>query len=380
MSAVIHRVFDDQPAVRESTPLLVGLDGPSGGGKTFSALRLATGFQRVIGGDIFGIDTESNRMKHYADQFRFRHVPFGAPFSPLDYLAAIDHCVKKGAKTIIIDSMSHEHEGPGGILEMHEQEVQRLSRGDADKAERVKMLAWSRPKQMRRRLLNSLTQINANIVLCFRAKEKIKLVKGKSEPEQLGWMPVGGEEFVFEMTLCCLLLPGSKGVPTWKSEYAGERMMMKLPGQFAQLFGEPKQLDEDTGMKLAQWAAGAAGSSLPTVAEYDGCANQAAFDALEKRRSDSWKRVPTDQKAQLKDASDRASARIKSGARTDLAGRVPRFTVEQAIAEIRKQSTEEAVDAVLDAVRTDYVACKLTIPVEIDGAAHDRKEALRQEM
>ena len=48
------RIFTARPAVRESVPLLIGLTGPSGGGKTFSALRLATGIQTVTGGDVAG--------------------------------------------------------------------------------------------------------------------------------------------------------------------------------------------------------------------------------------------------------------------------------------------------------------------------------------
>ena len=34
------RTFEAKPAVRESVPLLVGLMGASGSGKTYSALRL----------------------------------------------------------------------------------------------------------------------------------------------------------------------------------------------------------------------------------------------------------------------------------------------------------------------------------------------------
>src|SRR5215471_11003043 len=114
------RTFDAQPGKRERTPILTGIMGPSGSGKTVSALRLATGIQRVTGGDIFVIDTEARRALHYADRFRFRHVTFEAPFGPLDYLAAIEHCVQRGAKIIITDSASHEHEGPGGVLEQHD--------------------------------------------------------------------------------------------------------------------------------------------------------------------------------------------------------------------------------------------------------------------
>ena len=103
------RVFEDLPATRKKVPLFIGLVGCSGSGKTMSALRLATGMQRVTGGDIFGVDSEADRMLFYADTFKFRHVHFGAPFDPLSYLSAVEHCVKKGATTIIVDSASHLH-------------------------------------------------------------------------------------------------------------------------------------------------------------------------------------------------------------------------------------------------------------------------------
>ena len=48
------RTFEAKPAIREAVPLLVGLTGASGCGKTFSALRLASGIQSVTGGDIYG--------------------------------------------------------------------------------------------------------------------------------------------------------------------------------------------------------------------------------------------------------------------------------------------------------------------------------------
>lgn len=250
-----ERVFEDRPAARERVPLLIGLVGPSGSGKTFSALRLATGIQRVSGGDIHFIDTEARRALHYADQFKFRHVAFGAPFSPLDYLAAIEHCVSRGAGTIVIDSMSHEHEGPGGVLEWHEREVQRMSRGDERKAERVKLLGWQKPKAARRRLINTVLQMPCNVVFCFRAKEKL-LVKPGQEPKPRGWMAIAGDEFIYEMTINALLLPGACGVPSWSSEDQGSREQIKRPGWAREMLGRDGPLDEQAGEALARWAAG----------------------------------------------------------------------------------------------------------------------------
>jgi ABC-type oligopeptide transport system ATPase subunit len=179
MASLPNRKFEVSEAKREHVPLLVGLTGPSGGGKTFSALRLATGIQTVTGGDIFFIDTESRRALHYADRFKFKHVPFDAPFGSLDYLAALQFCVQSGAGVVIVDSMSHEHEGPGGMVDLHDQIAQRMSGGDPGKLERVKMLAWSEPKQKRRALINGILQLNANFIFCFRAKNTSKPISSR---------------------------------------------------------------------------------------------------------------------------------------------------------------------------------------------------------
>lgn len=249
------RSFSAVAAHRDQVPLLVGLMGPSGSGKTFSALRLATGIQRVAGGDIYYIDTESKRSLHYADTFTFKHVEFVAPFGSDDYLEALRFCIKAGAKTVVVDSMSHEHEGPGGYLDFHGREVERMAGGDYAKAERVKMAAWIKPSAARRKLINGILQLNANFIFCFRAKEKTKPKQGGGIQE-LGWMPIAGDEFLFEQTLNCLLPPASKGVPQWTSEQVGERAMMKLPRQFERLFADKRPLDEDHGTGLAEWARG----------------------------------------------------------------------------------------------------------------------------
>lgn len=249
------RTFEDKQATREQVPVLVGLVGPSGGGKTYSALELATGIQAVVGGDIGFIDTESKRACHYAERFKFRHLDFKAPFDSLSYLAAIEHFQKKGCKIIVVDSMSHEHEGPGGLLEAHEAELNRIAGDDYQKRERCKMLAWQKPKAARRHLINSILQLGVHGVFCFRAKEKMKLVSGKS-PVALGWQPIAGEEFVFEMMLNALLPPNANGVPSWAPEEAGERQMVKLPAQFKDIFKPGQQLTREHGRLLAEWARG----------------------------------------------------------------------------------------------------------------------------
>lgn len=252
------RQFQVTDARREHVPLLIGLMGPSGSGKTFSALELASGIQQVVGGDIYGIDTEARRMLHYADRFKFKHLDFKPPFGSLDYLAAIRHCVQQGARTVIIDSATHEHVGEGGYLERAEAKINRLAGDDYKKREAMKMLGWAEVGPLRTRMLEGIKQLDVNLIFCFRAKEKTKPVKkdGKTEIVPMGFMPIAGEELVYEMTVNCLLLPKANGVPTWRSDHIGERMMMKEPEQFKAIFANSAPLSADIGRKLALWAKG----------------------------------------------------------------------------------------------------------------------------
>jgi energy-coupling factor transporter ATP-binding protein EcfA2 len=283
------RTFDIKAAKRERVPVLIGLIGPSGSGKTKSALRLATGIVKVAGGRIGVIDTEANRAKHYApkpgekanppDTFDFDHLEFKAPFSPLDYLDAIKEMVSTGVTTVIVDSTSHEHEGPGGVLEWHENLAKELATKWKISFEKAQMSAWGEPKAARRRLLNEIVQMPINVILCFRAKEKLEIVSGKS-PVALGWMPIAGDEFVYEMTANLLLPPNSGGVPRLLPSMEGEKMMAKLPVYFKAMVEAGKQIDEAMGEAMAKWAAGDAEAKPATEKKRDPAAGLATVLAL----------------------------------------------------------------------------------------------------
>lgn len=296
------RNFQHRLATRDKTPLLVGLVGPSSSGKTYSALRLASGFARVDPGEIFVIDTEAGRALQYADKFRFQHIPFGAPFSPLDYLEALKYCVDQGAKHIVIDSMSHEHEGPGGVLEWHAQEMG----GNFKK----QMIAWAAPKAARRRLINTMMQLNVNIVLCFRAKPKLKLPPpgSKEQPTDLGYMPIGGDEWIYEMTLNMLMLPRANGVPACTSDKEGEKGILKLPKQFEEIFASKPQLSEDVGETLARWAAGTSATPVWTaekiIAEYSKCDEPSHFRTISTIHQVSWPKISGDDRPKVKAARE----------------------------------------------------------------------------
>jgi hypothetical protein len=247
--------FQATKAVRSAIPLFIGICGASGSGKTYSALRLASGIRRVAGGKIVVVDTENGRALHYAESFEFEHLPFSPPFNPSSYVDAIEAAIEAGAKTVIVDSMSHEHTGIGGVLEMHEAEVQRLSSKMSESA--ASFPAWAVPKAERRQLLNYLSRLDVNLIACFRAKQKVVLEKndrGRNEPRNIGWMPEAAPEFAFEMSALGVLYPGAKGVPDWHPGDKGTEMVTKRPAQFETVLDG--QLSEDMGEKMALWARG----------------------------------------------------------------------------------------------------------------------------
>jgi len=259
------RQFEDKPAERKDVPLIGICVGPPGSGKTVSTARLAIGMREVVGGEVFLIDTEMNRARHYADEYKFRHVAFEAPFGSLDYWDAIDHCLQKGAKVIVVDSFTHEHQGPGGYLEQHEELVEKYG-GDNEKArERNSMRAWAKVAPKRTFLLHRMWQAKCHFLLTFWAKEKAVPIKdqdGKLKIVDIGWQPLGGPPFFYAATFSCLLLPGSKGVPDWSQE-SFKNKVAKMEDHHKACFKPGKQLDEETGRQLAEWARGGVAAAKP---------------------------------------------------------------------------------------------------------------------
>ena len=174
--------FSFRPAKRQNVSLLIGLAGSSGSGKTFTAMRLASGMSQ--GKRFAVIDTEAGRASHYADQFEFDVGELHAPFRPDAYAEAIMSADASGYPVIVVDSMSHEWAGDGGILDWQEEELDRMAGDDWKKREAVKMAAWIKPKMAHKHMMQKLLQFRAHLILCFGRKPKSKLSKTR-KPENL---------------------------------------------------------------------------------------------------------------------------------------------------------------------------------------------------
>lgn len=290
-------------AVRENVGLIIGVAGGTGSGKTYSAMRMASG----IAGDkpFVVLDTEAGRAKHYADQFNFDHGDLKPPFRPDTYAEAIQAADKAGYPVIVVDSMSHVWAGDGGVLDWQEDELDRMAGDDWKKREAVKMAAWIKPKVSHKQMVQRLLQVRAHLILCFRAEEKIEMVRGddgkmKIVPKQTvtgldGWVPVCEKNLPFELTASFLLLATQPGIPK----------PIKLQQQHRALFPLDKPITEESGKLIAAWASG----GKPAVSEWAIAINAARTLA---ELQEVWKRVPKDEKPAHADAKDARKAAIEA--------------------------------------------------------------------
>jgi hypothetical protein len=245
--------FTFRPAVRDNVPLLIGLAGGTGSGKTYSAMRLAKG---LAGPKPFAvIDTEAGRAKHYAASFAFDHGDLAPLFRPAAYMDAIEAADRAGYPVIVVDSMSHVWSGDGGCLDWHEEELDRRAGDDWKKRDALTMSAWIKPKMEHKKMVARLLQVRAHVILCFRAEEKVEIVKidGKTQIVPKvgrtgldGWMPICEKSLPFELTMSFLLT----------AEQPGHPKAIKLEHQHRAMFSPTTPITEVAGEQLAAWARG----------------------------------------------------------------------------------------------------------------------------
>lgn len=162
-------------ATRKQLKLKIGLFGTSGSGKTYSALLMAYG----ITGDwnkIAIIDTENESASYYSNLGDFNVLSLQAPYSPERYVEAINACIDGGMEAIIIDSMSHEWDWPGGCLEIHG-----AMPGNS-------FMNWWVVGKRHKAMLDKILLSQTHFILCGRRKQEYQIVEknGKQVPEKMG--------------------------------------------------------------------------------------------------------------------------------------------------------------------------------------------------
>jgi AAA domain len=180
-------------AVKYGAKLRMALAGPAGAGKTWTALTLATAL--ADGGEIALIDTERGSASKYADVFQFDVMELDT-FHPDRFVAGIKEAEQAGYAVLIIDSLSHAWNGPGGLLELVEQITKRSNSKNS-------FNAWGEATPIHQRLVDALTRANMHIIVTMRSKTEyvVELINGKSTPRKIGMAPIqrDGLEYEFDV-------------------------------------------------------------------------------------------------------------------------------------------------------------------------------------
>ena len=208
--------FIDAPALRESVSCKVGLVGPSGAGKTTSALLMAYG----ICGDwrkILMVDTEGDSGTHPCGQTfdgtaipggagcapdqTFRRLALGPPYHPSRMVEVIDQYENEklpddsfAIECIVWDSMSHVWNGAGGTLET----VDKI--GSAN--------GWKTMTPLFRKFVDKVRLSRLHVIATMRTKTEMEYVtktddQGKSkvvEIKKLGLKAVMRDDVDYEFT------------------------------------------------------------------------------------------------------------------------------------------------------------------------------------
>lgn len=214
-------------ATKKSTFLRTAIYGPSGAGKTYSALRIAKG----IGEPIAVIDTERRSASKYADKFDFQVCELED--RTIDgYVAAIHAAQKAGYRTLVIDSLTH---GWQELLAEIDQLATTKFKGNT-------WSAWSQGTPKQRALVDAILGFPGHVIATMRAKTEWKTVdvNGRSKPQRIGLTPEQGKGIEYEFDQLIAVSPDhSAEVEKDRSGLYQDKIVPVI--------------DEDFGRSLAEW-------------------------------------------------------------------------------------------------------------------------------
>ena len=179
-------------ASRKKAKIRLGLSAVSGGGKTYSALLIGKGLANGDFSKVAIIDTENGSADLYSHLGNYNVFTLKAPFSPERYIEAIKICQNAGMEVIIIDSITHEWDGVGGILSI------------ADSMTGNSYTNWGKITPRHNAFIQAILQSNCHMITTVRRKQDYEMTtnsQGKLVPQKVGLKEVTREGFEYELTL-----------------------------------------------------------------------------------------------------------------------------------------------------------------------------------
>jgi len=191
-----------ETATREKAKLRLALTGPSGAGKTLSALYIAFGMT----GDwskVALIDTEHKRGKFYVNRSDlntgvFMYAELTPPYSAERYKDyVIEGCKVVGADgVVVVDSFSHAWNNEGGVLDYKDT--------IAAKSGKNSYTAWNEAGKVQNSLVNTILAVDCHTIVTMRSKMEYVMEeneKGKQQPVKVGLAPIQREDTEYEFDI-----------------------------------------------------------------------------------------------------------------------------------------------------------------------------------
>ena len=181
-------------AEKKRVKIKAGVQGPSGSGKTWGALAMA--FNLWPRAKVCVIDSENESASLYADHWDFDTIPLTPPFTSARYQQCIEMVVHLGYDVAIIDSLSHQWDGEGGILRRKEALDQRPGANS--------WANWAQFTPEHQAFIESIKQAPIHIIATMRAKQDYVLEqgdKGKTKPVKVGMAPIVREGTDYEFSI-----------------------------------------------------------------------------------------------------------------------------------------------------------------------------------
>jgi hypothetical protein len=145
-----------------------------------------------LSGRIALIDTENGSASLYADQQDFDVIDLTPPYESRFFSAAIDAAVTGGYDVVVIDSLTHEWEGSGGILDRKTREERATPNANG-------FAIWGKYKEEHRRFVAHLLQAPIHVIACMRAREEH--VQEGRKVTKVGLAPIQGENVSYEFSV-----------------------------------------------------------------------------------------------------------------------------------------------------------------------------------
>jgi nucleoside-triphosphatase THEP1 len=173
---------------RSKAKIKMALQGPSGAGKTLSALLLAQGLTNGNLSKVAIIDTENGSADLYSHLGNYNVLTLDSPQSPERYMEAIEVCLQAGMEVIILDSISHAWDY---LIDYHSSLP-----GNS-------FTNWAKITPRQKAFVDKILQCNAHVIATMRVKQDYVLSEknGKMVPEKVGLKAIQRDEISYEFTI-----------------------------------------------------------------------------------------------------------------------------------------------------------------------------------